>query len=156
MSNRILSALSRNRSVKRLSFNRNQCSEERIRALSHALATNQGIEDLFLTEFEMSDETCRLLFRSLSTHPRIKRLSIWNAYGSSLTYSAEAERNILDAILRMLHLNTVVLKIKLPDGFENEEVYRNSILPRLEMNRSCFEMQRQAVKRADPSVRPNY
>jgi hypothetical protein len=31
---------------------------------------------------------------------------------------------------------------------------RKSILPRLEMNRSSFEMQRQAVKRADPSIRP--
>jgi hypothetical protein len=152
---RVLQALSGNNSVKELSFSLvDQCGEERIRALSHALATNQGIEALGLTEFEMSNETCRLLFRSLSTHPRIKRLVIWDAYSSDFTYSAETKRNILDAILRMLHLNTVVRKITLPDGFDIEEVYRNSILPRLRMNRNCFEVQRQAVKRSDPSIRP--
>jgi hypothetical protein len=62
MSNPILSALSRNRSVKRLSFNRNQSSEERIRALSHALATNQGIEDLDLSRVDMNEEACRIIF----------------------------------------------------------------------------------------------
>jgi hypothetical protein len=154
MGSRVLEALSGNNSVKKLSFSMiDQCGEERIRALSHALATNQGIKYLGLTEFEMSNETSRLLFRSLSTHPRIKRLSIWNAY-SSFTYSAEAKRTMLDAILRMLHLNTMVRRITLPDGFDNEEVYRNSILPRLEMNRSFFEVQRHAVKRSDPSIRP--
>jgi hypothetical protein len=154
MGSRVLEALSGNNSVKKLSFRMiDQCEEERIRALSHALATNQGIKYLGLTEFEMSNEICRLLFRSLSTHPRIKRLSIWNAY-SSFTYSAEAKRTMLDAILRMLHLNTMVRRITLPDGFDNEEVYRNSILPRLEMNRSFFEVQRHAVKRSDPSIRP--
>jgi hypothetical protein len=33
-------------------------------------------------------------------------------------------------------------------------MYQNSIFPRLEMNCTCFEVQRQAVKRADPSIRP--
>ncbi len=60
----------------------------------------------------------------------------------------------MKAILQMLHLNRVVHTIKLPDTFNNEEVYRNSILPRLLMNRTCFEMERRAVKRADPAIRP--
>jgi hypothetical protein len=60
----------------------------------------------------------------------------------------------MNAIVQMLHLNTVVQTIDLFHGFDAEEVYRNSILPRLEMNRGCFEVQRQAVKRADPSIRP--
>jgi hypothetical protein len=156
MGTRILSALSGNSSVKKLSFTMiDQCSEERIHALSQALATNQGIEYLVLSEFEMSDETCRLLFRSLSTHPRIKYLSIWNANIPSITCSAEVKSTMLNAILQMLHLITVLLTIKLPDGFDYEEVYRNSIFPRLKMNRSCFEVQRQAVKRADLPFVPN-
>jgi hypothetical protein len=53
----------------------------------------------------------------------------------------------------MIHRNTVVHTIELPDAFTNEELYQNSILPRLKMNRSCFEVQRQAVKRADPCIR---
>jgi hypothetical protein len=61
---------------------------------------------------------------------------------------------MLNAILRMLHLNTVVRIISLPSPFTREAVYQNFILPRLEMNRRCFEVQRQAMKRADPSIRP--
>jgi hypothetical protein len=60
----------------------------------------------------------------------------------------------MNPILQMLHLNTVVHTINLPNAFANEEAYQNSILPRLEMNRSCFEVQRLFVKRADPSIRP--
>jgi hypothetical protein len=48
----------------------------------------------------------------------------------------------------------VVLAIEIPDNFRALQLYRNSILPRLEMNRTCFEVQRQAVKRADLSFRP--
>jgi hypothetical protein len=54
----------------------------------------------------------------------------------------------------MLYGNTMVHTLELPDAYTDEEVYQNSILPRLEMNRTCFEVQRQAVKRADPSIRP--
>jgi hypothetical protein len=54
----------------------------------------------------------------------------------------------MNAILQMLQLNTVVLTIKLPDAFDKEAVVWNSILP------SFFEVQPQAVKRADPSIRP--
>jgi hypothetical protein len=61
---------------------------------------------------------------------------------------------MMKAIVQMLHLNTVIQSIELPDAMSYEEVFRNSILPRLEMNRTCFEVQRQAVKRADLSVRP--
>jgi hypothetical protein len=60
----------------------------------------------------------------------------------------------MNAIIQMLHLNTVIHTIELPDALYTEEVYLNSILPRLEMNRTCFEVQRLAVKRADPSIRP--
>jgi hypothetical protein len=58
----------------------------------------------------------------------------------------------MNAIRQMLR-NTVMHTLRLPAAFVNEEVYQNSILPRLEMNRSCFEVQCQAVKRADHSVR---
>jgi hypothetical protein len=60
---------------------------------------------------------------------------------------------LMKAIIQMLHLNTVVESIELFRAFEEEEMYQNSILPRLEMNRNCFEVQRQAVKRADLSIR---
>ncbi len=68
--------------------------------------------------------------------------------------SAELKTARMNAIIQMLYLNTVMHTIKLPLDLRDEAVYQNSILPRLEMNRNCFEVQRQAVKRADPSIRP--
>jgi hypothetical protein len=44
--------------------------------------------------------------------------------------------------------------IDLHDDAKDEEFFQNSIVPRLEMNRnSSFEDQRQALTRADPSIR---
>jgi hypothetical protein len=41
----------------------------------------------------------------------------------------------------------------LSDDLKDGEIYETSIVPRLEMNRSRFEEQRQALKQADPSIR---
>jgi hypothetical protein len=68
--------------------------------------------------------------------------------------STESKTTVIDAILQMLLHNTVVHAFELPDDFDNEEVYQNYILPRLEMNRNYFKAQRQGAKRADPSIRP--
>jgi hypothetical protein len=100
----------------------------------------------------MNVAECRLLFRSLSTHPQIKFLSIWRAYRATLTCSAKII--LMRVILEMLRLNTVMDTLCLSCEFDDEAVYQNSILPRVEMNRSYFDVQRQAVKRADPSIRP--
>jgi hypothetical protein len=128
-------------------YSRDFENEEQICSLAHALPGNMGIEHLAIRSLKMSDETCRLLFRSLTMHPRIHFLSIQS-------YSAESKSTMMKAILQMLHLNTVVQRIDLLSGLSDQEVYQNSILPRLEMNRSFFEVQCQAVKRADFAIRP--
>jgi hypothetical protein len=97
------------------------------------------------------DETWSLFFRSLSTHPLIEVVSLITPWTH---LSAEERTTRLHAVIQMLQLNTVVHTIILANSFRREAVYQNSILPRLEMNRSCFEVQRQAVKRADHSIRP--
>jgi hypothetical protein len=102
-------------------------------------------------ERKSSDETWSLLFSSLSTHPLIEVVSLiipWTHL------SAEEKADRMNAILYMLRLNTAVHTILMPNSFRRGAVYQNSILPRLEMNRSCFEVQRQALKRADLSIRP--
>jgi hypothetical protein len=45
-----------------------------------------------------------------------------------------------------------VRTIDLPNYAKNEEFFQNFIVPRLEMNRNCFEDQRQALKQADPFI----
>jgi hypothetical protein len=169
MESSFLSALiNRNTSVKSLCVATETCEfgeeegmgflrefgEEDMRSLAQVLPGNLGIEDLSFTTYR--EETCSLLlllFTSMSMQPRIKCLSII-VNNPFVSFSAESKATVMKALLQMLHLNTVVQTINLPDTFAGEAVYQNSILPRLEMNRSCFEVQRQIVKRADPSIRP--
>jgi hypothetical protein len=159
MDSSILSALSGNNSVKKLVIDTNasKFGEEEILALRQALPGNMGIKHLTIRDSEMRDETCSLLIRSLSTHRRITFLSVpsyfWD-FGPSLPLSAEAKSALMNAIIQMLHFNTVVESIQLFHAFDEEEVYRNSIVPRLEMNRNRFQVQHRAMKRADPSIRP--
>jgi hypothetical protein len=84
------------------------CDKEEISSLLlQALPGNTGIEHLIFSSIEMSDETWSLLFRSLSTHPRIKLLFVRNKWMASQTsLSAESKSIWMNAILRMLHLNT--------------------------------------------------
>jgi hypothetical protein len=151
------SVLRGNNSVKKLAILRqgSKSSEEEMRSLLQALPGNRGIEDLSLDYIAMSDETWSLFFRSLSTHPCIKLVSLrYGSAGDHTSLSAQSKTTRMNAILQMLQRNTVLQTIDLPDPFKNEAVYQNAILPRLEMNRTCFEAQRQAVKQADPSIRP--
>jgi hypothetical protein len=97
-----------------------------------------------------SEETWSLFFRSLSTHPLIEVVSLIIPW-THLSATLKTKR--VHAILQMLRLNTVVHTIILANSFRREALYQNSILPRLEINRSCFEVQRLALKRADPSIR---
>jgi hypothetical protein len=154
MRSSILSALiGVNSSVKKLSFNGfDQFGEEHIRSLAQALPSNQGIVKLDLNNVVMSDETWGILFRAMSTHPQIKDLSLSYA-GRAPTLSAESKTNRMLAILQMLQHNTVVCTIELANCFIDEEIYWNTIHSRLEMNWSCFEVQRQALHRADHSIR---
>jgi hypothetical protein len=93
----------------------------------------------------------------VSRHPRPANqfpVSFEGLSISSLTYSTESKTTRMNAIIEMHHINTVVRTIKLPDVFKIEEVYRNSIVPRLEIHRTFLTLQRKAVKRADPSICP--
>jgi hypothetical protein len=156
LGSRILSALSGNRYIKKfmIGFCSSELGKEEMYALLEPLSGNIGIEHLTIQKFEVaSDEIWILLFRSLSTHPSMKLLSL-PEYMPFYQFSAGSKAARMNAIVQMLQINTVVHTIELPDAFSDEEVYQNSILPRLEMNRSLFEVQRQAVKRADSSIRP--
>jgi hypothetical protein len=153
-----LTALSGNNSVKKLTISPRAGEfypADEMQSLLQALPGNRGIEDISLNYIEMSDETWSLFFRSLSTHPRIKRVSlIYSSARDHLLLSAQSKTARMNAIFQMLQSNTLVHTMILPDDFNDEALYRNAILPRLEMNRTCFKVQRRALKRADPSIRP--
>jgi hypothetical protein len=163
MDSNIICAICGNNYVKKLTianFATRDFGKAEIPVLAQALMGNMGLEHLVFRDFVTSSKGWSLLFRSLSTHPRINFLSI-HSLPYSPYFSAESKSIMMNAIIKMLYLNTVVHTIEFPsyqnenpDEFNNEEVYHNSILPRLEMNLTCFEEQRQAVRQADPSIRP--
>jgi hypothetical protein len=66
-------------------------------------------------------------------------------------FSDASKTSMMNAILQLAQRNKGVYTIDLPDH-KDEDFYHNSILPRLEMNRT-FEDQRQALIRADPAIR---
>jgi hypothetical protein len=149
----IISAMSGNSSVKKMSMG---CSFDAFtgeygdchtRSLAGVLPGNQGIENLSVTL--LSDETWSLLLRSLRAHPRIQYVRLDFCPG----LSAASKTSMMNAVFRFAQCNTVVHTIDLPDYAKDEEFFQNSIVPRLEMNRNCFEDQRQALTRAHPSIR---
>jgi hypothetical protein len=145
MNDSIISALSENTSVKVFSF---LSTTDRRSDLAGALAGNQGIENL--TAWLLSDETWSVLLRSLWAHPRIHSVRLFFLHPR---LSAASKTSMNNAVLRLVQRNTVVHTIDLPDYAKDEEFFQNFIVPRLEMNRSYFEDQRQALTRANPSVR---
>jgi hypothetical protein len=144
MNDSIISALSDNTSVKLLSIisTTNGRSD-----LALALAGNKGIENLHLAWF--IDETWSLLLDSLWAHPRIQSVTLYFSH----RMSGASKTSMMNALLRLVRYNTVVHTIDLPDNAKDEEFFQNFIVPRLEMNRNCFQDQRQALTRANPSVR---
>jgi hypothetical protein len=145
-------ALTGNSSVKNLSIDTSMGGrqDDLIRILARALPSNQGIKNLCLSLSHRSEETWSLLLRSLWAHPRIQSVSL--SFVSRL--SDVLKTSMMNAVLRLAQCNTLVHTIEiLPDDANDEEFFQNSILPRLEMNRNCFEDQRQALTRVDPSIR---
>jgi hypothetical protein len=155
----ILSALSGNSSIKTLMIDAySECGKygrDQIRSLAHFLPGNRGIEYIMLSNltcYLLTDEGWSLLFRSLWMHPRIRTVNIFSG-NRTTTLPAESKSSRMHDVLQMLRCNTVVQEIKLSDDLKDEEIYETSIVPRLEMNRSRFEEQRQALKQEDPSIR---
>jgi hypothetical protein len=116
MGSRTLSALSGNDSLKKIAIGGS--SKEVMSSLIQSLPGNMGIEHLAIRDYFMKDETWSLVFHSLATHPRINFLSVpcrILVSGSFQPLSAESKTTRMNAILQMLHLNTVVHTISLPD-----------------------------------------
>jgi hypothetical protein len=68
--------------------------------------------------------------------------------------SVASNSSVMNAVQQLVQCNTLVRTIKLlPVHAMDEDFFQNSILPRLEMNRNCFQEQRQALMQADHAIR---
>jgi hypothetical protein len=147
----LASALGRNRGLKRLTMNQDLVESEML-AIGQALATNQGLEHLSLCGQSISDNNWNTMCNSLRTHLKLKSLDLFHTQDVLWTEKKRATR--IRAVAAMLLSNTVLEKIYFSPSEVDEQLFKDVISPRLEMNRSLFESQRQAVQLVPCSQRP--
>jgi hypothetical protein len=110
--------------------------------LLRALAKNLGIKALILARIQITDEGWYVMCQSVANHPAIESLSLHKTASRSRptndTYlvMSEAEKTYrTQCLVEMLKVNTVVKEIDcLPDE-RDESIWRNEIVPRLEINK---------------------
>jgi hypothetical protein len=146
----LASALGRNRGLKRLTMNQNLVEGEML-AIGQALATNQGLEHLSLCGQSISDNNWNTMCNSLRKHLKLKSLDLFHTQDPCWTEKKKAMR--IRAVAAMLLSNTVLEKIFFSPGEVDEQLFKDVINPRLEMNRSLFKSQRRAVQSAPCSLR---
>jgi hypothetical protein len=146
----LASALGRNRGLRRLTMNQNLVEDEML-AIAQALATNQGLEHLSLCGQSISDNNWKTICYSLRTHSKLKSLDLFHTKDALWTKKKKARR--IRAVADMLFSNTVLEKIHFSPSEVDEQLLKDVIYPRLEMNRSLFESQRRAVQHAPCSLR---
>jgi hypothetical protein len=129
------------------------------RTIIEALAENKSLCDLDVSGIPLSDKSFTALCDTLGSHQSLRRLELDDTTHVDDDRSPNAlldGRNVyrMRALASMLRSNTVLQEIYLSDEDINSQVYHESVLPRLEMNRSSFEDQRTAVRKASRTLRP--
>ena len=135
-------------------------SEEELHFLLQALAENLGIEDLDIDHTTITDEGWCIMCQSLATHPALQHLSLCDTsshdagswgYRGLLNMSETRKTHRTQCLVEMLKVNTVVKHIHMRDAEYDETIWRDEIIPRLEMN----ELQSRivAVKKTQGTLR---
>jgi hypothetical protein len=145
----LASALRRNHRLKSLTMKQDQV-EGNIFAIAQALATNRGLEHLSLCGQSISDHNWNIICYSLHAHLELKSLDLFRTQDAMWTEKRRAARS--RAVAAMLCSNTVLQEISLSPSELDEQLLKDVINPRLEMNRSLFESQRRAVQHAPCSL----
>jgi hypothetical protein len=125
--------------------------------LLQALAENIGIEKLDLSYLSINDESWDVMCQSLANHPATEYIRVdWhNEHSrppSSTLVMPEAKKTYrTQCLVEMLKVNTVVKEIDcLPDD-RDQSIWRNEIVPRLEINK--FRPRIGAVKKIQGTSR---
>jgi hypothetical protein len=121
-----------------------------------ALANDRGLVDLELNYRPISDDNWANLCESLKAHPTLTSLDLQNTNtmsedGDRIEFPDEEKEHRTRLLADMMELNTVLQTIELSEHQRDEQIYTESILPRLETNR--YRPRVLAAKRADISLR---
>jgi hypothetical protein len=125
-------------------------------AISEILEKNsQSLEYLSFHSLLIGDDSWSALCHSLRAHSTLTILRLTNTGEKGPFYDMPEVKkaNRMRAIRSTLQSNTRIHTIQLTPEEAEEHILEESILPRLEMNRTEFESQRQAIARAPATMR---
>jgi hypothetical protein len=112
-----------------------------------ALANNRGLLNFLLGRCSISNDNWSVLCESLQAHPTLTSLNLIAATALSTDQRAQRTR----AIAEMMHHNTVLRTIPVSDGYFNQQIFAEMILPFLETNR--YRPRVLAITQADIQLR---
>jgi hypothetical protein len=116
-------------------------------AIASALRENKGLVDLNLRYCWVSDETWHAICDSLKTHPTLQVLDLSNAYtAGAMTPAFIASR--IQALLETMKVNLGIHTMRLRAPFSEHELFRESVVPYLLMNR--FRPRVRAIQKSRP------
>ena len=121
--------------------------------LLEALPENIGLELLDLNGMDISDDDWCALCAALATHPTLETLE-HECADKAIEMSNESMARRMNAVAGMLRSNTILRDFTPLEEMHDEQIYEDLVVPRLEMNRTFFEVQCQAVKTSNLIVRP--
>jgi hypothetical protein len=129
----------------------NRCLLNRtVLALAGALKENFGLVDLNLSFRWVSDETWNAICNSLKTHPTLQVLDFLPLF----SFQAEAQpspallQSRIQALVDMLKVNMSIHTIRLADHYIQHELFRESVIPYLAMNKHRSHVR--AIQKARP------
>jgi hypothetical protein len=106
-------------------------------AIAGALKENKGLIELKLWhDFRVSDETWGAICDSLETHPTLEVLDLRRATSIDATTAPAVIPSRIQALVDMLKVNMSIHTILLESCYGEHELFRESVIPHLETNRS--------------------
>ena len=135
-------ALRGNTRIKHLVSRLGVISAKELRFLLQALAENLCIEELNLEATGITDEGWTIMCQSLANHPALDCLHLMctatfgiDSSWRLLLLSEARKSHRTQCLVEMLKVNTIVKHIHMIDAEYDETIWRDEIIPRLEMNR---------------------
>jgi hypothetical protein len=122
-----------------------EIAKPQVIAIAGALRENEGLIRLNLSFWSMSDETWVALCDSLKAHPTLQVLYLRQGSDRSLEYptvyrytdtrTPTVIKSRIQALVDMLKVNKSIHTLRLADHYSEHELFRESVIPYLAMNK---------------------
>jgi hypothetical protein len=126
-----------------------QLSSGDFETLAKALKENEGLVTLDLAGQPIIEESWRIILKSIQNHPSLQVLDL-HLTPSSRRMSAATKTERMLAIVKMLQVNTIILKIHMLLHECDKQVLQDLINPRLQLN--VYRLRVRAIKEVAPGV----